>query len=63
MNGHFLRECYGRSYNTRLDGRPCEVVLGIGQAVHEIYQNKVFISSRYNLFSYGNTGEYTGSRT
>jgi len=46
-------ECCGRSYITRLDGRPCEVVLGIGQAVHEIYQNKVFISSRYNLFSYG----------
>ncbi|HBZ22064.1 MAG TPA: hypothetical protein DEO60_13110 [Bacteroidales bacterium] len=48
-------ECYGRSYNIRLNGTPCEIVLGIGQGVHEIYQNRVFISSKYNLFSHGNT--------
>jgi hypothetical protein len=47
-------ECYGRSYNIKLYGNPCEIVLGIGQGVHEIYQNRVFISSKYNLFSHGN---------
>jgi len=48
-------ECYGRSYTVKLDGKYCEVVLGIGTGVHEIYQNRVFISSKYNLFSYGNS--------
>jgi hypothetical protein len=47
-------ECYGRSYIIKLSGKPCEIVLGIGSGVHEIYQNRVFISSKYNLFSYGN---------
>jgi hypothetical protein len=47
-------ECYGRSYAIKLHGKPCEIVLGIGSGVHEIYQNRVFISSKYNLFSYGN---------
>ena len=47
-------ECYGRSYAIKLCGKPCEIVLGIGSGVHEIYQNRVFISSKYNLFSYGN---------
>jgi hypothetical protein len=46
-------ECYGRSYNIKLFGNPCEIVLGIGTGVHEIYQNRVFISSKYNLFSNG----------
>lgn len=47
-------ECYGRSYNVRLEGKPCELVLGIGNGIHEIYQNRVFISSKYNLFTFGN---------
>lgn len=46
-------ECFGRSYNIKLRGKSCEIVLGIGTGVHEIYQNRVFISSNYNLFSYG----------
>jgi len=46
-------ECYGRSYHIRLKDNPCEIVLGIGAGLHEIYQNRVLISSKYNLFSYG----------
>lgn len=46
-------ECFGRSYNIKLRGKPCEIVLGTGMGTHEIYQNRVFISSNYNLFSYG----------
>ena len=46
-------ECYGRSYHIRLKDKPCEIVLGIGAGVHEIYQNRVLISSKYDLFSYG----------
>lgn len=46
-------ECYGRSYNIKLRHQPCEIVLGIGTGGHEIYQNRVFISSKYNLFSHG----------
>jgi hypothetical protein len=48
-------ECFGRSYNIKLRGKPCEIVLGTGTGVHEIYQNRVFISSNYNLFSYGHS--------
>lgn len=47
-------ECYGRSYTIKLDGKYCEIVLGIGTGRHEIYQNRIFISPKYNLFSYGN---------
>ena len=47
-------EWYGRSYHIKLNGKPCEIVLGIGTGVHEVYQNRVFISSKYNLFSFGN---------
>jgi hypothetical protein len=50
----YSTECYGRSYAIKLCGKPCEIVLGIGSGVHEIYQNRVFISAKYNLFSYGN---------
>jgi hypothetical protein len=46
-------DCYGRSYNIKLKDKPCEIVLGIGAGPHEVYQNKVFISAKYNLFSYG----------
>jgi len=46
-------ECSGRSYNIKLNGKSCEIVLGTGTGAHEIYQNRVFISSNYNLFSYG----------
>lgn len=48
-------ECYGRSYSVKLEGKSCELVLGIGNGIHEIYQNRVFISSNYNLFTYGNS--------
>jgi len=46
-------DCYGRSFQIRLKEKPCEIVLGIGAGIHEIYQNKVLISSKYDLFSYG----------
>jgi|WetSurSiteA1Bulk_404760.scaffolds.fasta_scaffold00080_7 hypothetical protein len=46
-------ECYGCSYNITLRGKPCEVVVAVGNGGHEVYQNRVYISSKYNLFSYG----------
>ncbi len=49
----YPEESYGRSYNVVLRGKACEVVMGVGNGVHEIFQNRVFIGSRYDLFNYG----------
>jgi len=45
-------ERLGRKYNFSLGGISYDVMLGLGQNVHEIYQNRVLITDRYNLFSY-----------
>jgi Histidine kinase-, DNA gyrase B-, and HSP90-like ATPase len=42
----------GKEYQLLLYGTPIEVVLGIGNFEHELYQNKVFITSKYNLLSF-----------
>ncbi|MBU2650990.1 MAG: ATP-binding protein [Bacteroidetes bacterium] len=45
-------EDYGRSYSIQLHGYQFDVVLGVGIAANEIYQNKVLVSDRYNLLSH-----------
>lgn len=42
----------GKEYQLLLYGTLIEVVLGIGNFEHELYQNKVFITSKYNLLSF-----------
>jgi hypothetical protein len=42
----------GREYQLFLYGTPIEVVMGVGNCEHELYQNKVFITSKYNLLSF-----------
>jgi hypothetical protein len=42
----------GREYQLFLFGTPIEVVMGIGNFEHELYQNRVFITSKYNLLSF-----------
>ena len=41
----------GKEYKIFINGTPAEVVMGIGNHEHELYQNKVFITSKYNLLS------------
>lgn len=41
----------GRQYNVHTDGMDYEVTFGIDVAEHEVYQNRVLVSSDYNLFS------------
>ncbi len=43
----------GRQYNFELSGRDYEVMFNLGQQKHELYQNRVFITDKYNLFSHG----------
>jgi hypothetical protein len=45
-------ENYERSYNINLYGDKFEVIMGIGLASNELYQNKVLVSDSYNLLSY-----------
>jgi hypothetical protein len=41
----------GREFQIFIDNTSVEVVMGIGNHEHELYQNKVFITSKYNLLS------------
>jgi hypothetical protein len=43
---------FGRSYSFGLSGRKYEVIFSLGRADHEIYQNRVLVTNRYNLLSY-----------
>jgi len=45
-------ERFARFYSFRLEGNKYDVVLGLGPGTHEIYQNLVFVSDRYNLLFY-----------
>ncbi len=46
------QERLGRRFTFSLGDAGFEVVIALGHANHEIYQNKVKITSRYNLFSH-----------
>jgi hypothetical protein len=50
-------ENYGQSFNFALFDQQYEVILGIGAATHEVYQNKVLISDKYNLVTYDLTNK------
>ena len=39
----------GRSYVTELAGQRAEITVGFASGGHEIYQSRVFVTSRYNL--------------
>jgi len=52
-NWLFAPECHGQSYHVNIKGEHYEIILGVGKSCHEIYQNRVLISSKFNLFSYG----------
>jgi len=43
-------ERLGRKYTFSLNGSSYDAILGLGQDVHEIYQNRVMVTARYNLF-------------
>ena len=43
---------FGQGYtDVRLDDTTFEIILSLGNGTHELYQNRVLISTRYNLFS------------
>lgn len=52
-NWLYAPECQGQSYRVKINGSQYEIILGIGTSCHEIYQNRVLISPKFNLFSYG----------
>jgi hypothetical protein len=43
----------GKEFQIFVGNSSVEVVMGIGNHEHELYQNKVFITSKYNLLSFG----------
>lgn len=45
-------EQYGYTDCFTKNGRNFEIILGLGQTKHEIYQNKVFITNKYNLLAF-----------
>lgn len=44
---------FGRMYTFQAGGMQCETAIDVGPAFHEVYQNRVLVSSRYNLLSHG----------
>lgn len=58
-NWIFGSEHLGEEFTLEINGIPVEIIVGIGKPVHEIYQNRVFITSRYNLVSNGLDNEFT----
>ncbi len=51
-------ELFGHSTNFISEGNEFEIILGIGPASHEIYQNRVFISDQYNLLTHDLTNSF-----
>lgn len=47
-----MTERFGRMFSFELDRKAYEVIIGIESEKHEIYQNRVLISNRYNLLSH-----------
>jgi len=45
------QERLGRRFTFTLNDASFEVIIGLGPSSHEIYQNKVLVTNRYNLFS------------
>lgn len=44
---------HGREFQFFIEDTSVDIVMGIGNQEHELYQNKVFITSKYNLLSFG----------
>ncbi len=52
-NWLFNPENLGKAYHIFLQGIPVEIIMGLGNLEHEIYQNQVYVTSKYNLVSFG----------
>lgn len=57
MNGisDFLLERFGRSFLFKLDQMEYSLAIGLGTPVHEIYQNRVMVTDKYNLLFYNDS--------
>ena len=44
---------FSRKYDLDIKGNSYEINMNLGENVHEVYQNKVLVSSNYNLLSHG----------
>ena len=51
-------DSFSRKYNLQIKGNSYEVHMDLGDSVHEIYQNRVLVSSSYNLLSHGLKNEW-----
>ncbi len=45
-------EPFGQRFSTRINGASYDIVMSLGSGKHELYQNRVLITDRYNLLSY-----------
>ncbi len=45
-------EPFGQRYHTRINDMTFDIVMSIGNGKHELYQNRVLITDRYNLLSH-----------
>ena len=52
-NWDVFSNSFSRKYTLDLNGASFDVHMNLGENVHEIYQNKVLVSSNYNLLSHG----------
>jgi hypothetical protein len=57
-NWHFDPDNLGKAYNLSIKGSPVEVIMGVGSPEHEVYQNQVYITSKYNFISFGQKKEF-----
>ena len=48
----YPQKSMGKEYQLFIDGVLVELAMGIGSFEHELYQNKVFITAKYNLLSF-----------
>lgn len=51
-------ETFGKSYHIQLGDSTFDMVLSLDESNHEIYQNRVFVTNRYNLVSIGQESQW-----
>jgi hypothetical protein len=52
-NWNHYGDSFTRRFKLEVNGGSYEVVMNLGENVHEVYQNKVLVSNKYNLLSHG----------
>lgn len=50
-------DIFTKRYPANIKGKEFQIFIGVGPQVHEIYQNSVLVTDRYNLVSYDLKGE------